>query len=77
MSEVTQHTSIRSLDEHDAAAYVGLAPATLRQARCYGKRDSHTPVPKHIKIGRAVRYLKEDLDAFLDKMRELTQVEAV
>jgi predicted DNA-binding transcriptional regulator AlpA len=62
----------RSLPEKSAAAYIGLAPATLRQARCYGKREGATPVPKHIKIGRSVRYLREDLDAFLDEMRENT-----
>ena len=26
--------------------------------------------PKFIRIGRAIRYLREDLDAFLDEMRE-------
>ena len=66
------NTYIRSLPEKDAAAYIGLAPATLRQSRCHGEREGRTPVPKHIKIGRAVRYLKEDLDQFLDEMRANT-----
>jgi predicted DNA-binding transcriptional regulator AlpA len=65
----------RSFTENDAAAYIGLAPSTLRQSRCHGEREGKTPVPKHIKIGRAVRYLKEDLDAFLDQMRERTDNE--
>jgi hypothetical protein len=64
-----ESNNVRSLPEKDAAAYIGLAPATLRQARCHGEREGKTPVPKHIKIGRAVRYLKEDLDSFLDQMR--------
>ena len=59
----------RALAEKEAATYVGLAPSTLRQSRCHGQRENHTPVPKHIKIGRAVRYLKEDLDKFLDDRR--------
>ena len=70
-----ENINVRSLPEKDAAAYIGLAPATLRQARCHGEREGKTPVPKHIKIGRAVRYLKEDLDAFLDQMRDLANKE--
>jgi hypothetical protein len=62
----------RAFTEGEAAHYIELAAATLRQGRCHGKREGHTPVPKHIKIGRSVRYLKEDLDAFLDEMRENT-----
>jgi predicted DNA-binding transcriptional regulator AlpA len=62
----------RSFTEKQASFYVSLSASTLRQARCHGKREGITPVPKHIKIGRAVRYLREDLDAFLDKMRAET-----
>jgi predicted DNA-binding transcriptional regulator AlpA len=70
-----QKQEIRSFTEKAAAQYVGLAAGTLRQARCHGKREGITPVPKHIKIGRAVRYLREDLDAFLDEMRSQTSQE--
>ena len=70
-----ESNNVRSLPEKDAATYIGLAPATLRQARCHGEQEGKTPVPKHIKIGRAVRYLKEDLDAFLDEMREQMNTE--
>jgi len=38
----------------------------LRQARMEGNRDKRTPAPKFIKVGRSVRYLKEDLDIWLD-----------
>ncbi len=65
--------SPRAWTEKDAAAYINLAPATLRQSRCHGKRKGHTPVPKHIYIGRSVRYLKEDLDSFLDELRDDAQ----
>lgn len=67
----------RSYTEKQASDYIELSTSTLRQARCYGEREGKTPVPKHINIGRAVRYLKEDLDAFLDKMRELANREGV
>ena len=64
---------VRAFTENEAGAYVGLAPATLRQARCHGERKGRTPVPKHIYIGRSVRYLKEDLDSFLDELRHDAQ----
>jgi len=34
-----------------------------------GPRRGRTPGPRWSKCGRAVRYLKEDLDAFLEKHR--------
>ncbi len=64
------NSPIRAFTENNAGPYVGIAPATLRQARCHGKRKGHTPVPKHIYIGRSVRYLKEDLDSFLNELRD-------
>jgi predicted DNA-binding transcriptional regulator AlpA len=72
MKQHTQETK-RAFTEKQASEYVELATSTLRQSRCHGEREGKTPVPKHIKIGRSVRYLKEDLDTFLDEMRELTQ----
>jgi hypothetical protein len=68
MSKAEKQSDVRSVNEISAANYIGLAPATLRQARCHGEREGKTPVPKHIKIGRSVRYLREDLDQFLDEM---------
>jgi len=67
-----QAPSKRAYTESEAANYTMIAATTLRQGRCHGDREGKAPVPKHIKIGRSVRYLKEDLDAFLDQMRELT-----
>lgn len=58
----------RALNEHEAANYIGLSPATLRQCRGSSRKDL-TPMPRHINIGRAVRYLREDLDAFLDEIK--------
>ena len=43
-----------------AAAYTGLAPATLERLRCTGGG------PRFVRYGRkAVRYLRSDLDAFM------------
>lgn len=56
-------------NESEAAFYVGLAKATLRQARCHGCVANKTPVPKHFRIGRSVRYHLDDLNTFIEEMR--------
>jgi predicted DNA-binding transcriptional regulator AlpA len=56
----------RALTEIETAEYIGMSRSFLRQARMEGNRDKRTSAPKFIKVGRAVRYLKEDLDLWLD-----------
>lgn len=56
----------RALTEHEAARYIGMSRSYLAQARMDGPRASRTPAPVFIKIGRSVRYLREDLDAWRD-----------
>jgi predicted DNA-binding transcriptional regulator AlpA len=56
----------RAYTEIEASTYINMSRSFLRQARMEGNRDRRTPAPKFIKIGRAVRYLKEDLDNWLD-----------
>ena len=46
----------------------------LRQARMDGNRENRTPAPPFIKIGRAVRYLREDLDAWLESFVRRTHL---
>ncbi|MGD9597626.1 MAG: helix-turn-helix transcriptional regulator [Steroidobacteraceae bacterium] len=57
------------LDEHDAAAYVGMSTAFLRCGRMHGKLGNRTPSPPFLKLGRAVRYDRRDLDAWLAERR--------
>lgn len=57
----------RALTEEQTANYIGMSRSYLRQARMDGHRNNRTPAPPFIKIGRAVRYLKEDLDQWLDE----------
>ena len=64
------HITRRALNEREAAHYIGLSPYTLRKARSEGPRKNHTAVPPHIKLGRSVRYLIDDLDLFLDRQRD-------
>ncbi len=67
------HTNIspRALSEQEASAYIGMSRSYLRQARMEGNRDNRTPAPPFIKIGRSVRYLREDLDTWLNQFSRL------
>jgi predicted DNA-binding transcriptional regulator AlpA len=51
----------------EAARYIAMSESFLRQARMDGDRENRTPGPPFLKIGRAVRYLKHDLDAWLER----------
>jgi excisionase family DNA binding protein len=54
------------LDRKTAARYLGVSPGTLAVWDCT-KRYSLNP----LKVGRSVRYRKDDLDKFLE--RQLTK----
>jgi len=54
-----------TLTEKEAAEYIGMSPSFLRQDRMNGYRINRTPGPRFLKIGRSIRYLKEDLEAWL------------
>ena len=60
----------RALIEPDAAEYIGMSVSFLRQSRMDGMRENRTPGPKWIKLRRSVRYLIEDLDAWLESYRQ-------
>jgi hypothetical protein len=53
------NTMSRGLKDTEAAAMLGLHPQTLRNMRCKGEG------PAYYKIGRAVRYLPEDLISYV------------
>lgn len=55
--------------ERETAEYIGMSRSFLRQDRMNGIRENRTLGPKFLKIGRSVRYLKEDLDNWLDQRR--------
>ena len=68
----------RAYTEQETSTYIGMSRSFLRQARMEGQRKNRTDAPPFIKIGRAVRYLKEDLDRWLDshtKLDHLSQEE--
>ena len=55
-----------TLTEEDAARYLSVSRAFLTASRL---RDRRCDGPPFVKIGRAVRYLLADLDAFLAARR--------
>lgn len=60
----------RVLNEGEAANYICISRSFLSQDRMNGTLKNRTPGPKYIKIGRPVRYLKDDLDSWLDNHRQ-------
>lgn len=55
--------AVEMLNEKQAAQYLGLSVRTLQGYRCQMRP------PAWIKLGRAVRYLRSDLDRFLNSNR--------
>jgi hypothetical protein len=56
----------RAYTEKEAAEYIAMSRAFLRQDRMNGFRKTRTPGPNYIRFGRNIRYLKEDLDVWLE-----------
>jgi predicted DNA-binding transcriptional regulator AlpA len=60
-----------ALTEAQAATYLNVSPQFLRLNRHYGNRPGHAEGPPFIRLGggRSIRYLKIDLDAWLNAHR--------
>lgn len=56
----------RCLTEKEASQYLGMSISYLQKDRSEGKIKKRTPGPKFLKIGKSVRYLKEELDQWLE-----------
>lgn len=74
MSQTTAAFENRALSERQAASYIGMSRSYLAQSRMDGPRENRTPAPPFIKIGRSVRYLREDLDRWLDSFNRLSHL---
>jgi len=66
MSTVDYH---RVLTEKEAALYITMSRSFLRQDRMNGHRMGRTHGPPYIRIGRSIRYLRDDLDTWLEQLR--------
>ena len=63
------HPEKNSFTEREAAEYIGMSRSFLRQDRMNGTRVNRTEGPTFVKVGRAIRYLKHDLDNWLQEHR--------
>lgn len=62
----------RAYKEDKAAIYCGVSRSFLRQSRMNGERENRLPGPPFIKMGsRSIRYLKEDLDKWLESFQKV------
>lgn len=59
-----------TMNEAQAAEYLGVSVFFLRKYRSEGNVDGRTPGPPFLKLGRCVRYLPEDLDTWLRDNRQ-------
>jgi len=57
------------LRDEEAAAYIGMSAAYLRADRCRGHIGGSTPGPAFLRMGRTIRYRREDLNAWLAERR--------
>jgi len=69
-AKMSTPTNVNAVSEKDAAIYICMSRSFLRQGRMNGDRENRTPTPPYLKIGRSVRYLKQDLDTWLEQFRQ-------
>lgn len=55
------------LNERQTSQYLNLSLAFLRRRRSQGTPPGSIPGPKFLKLGKAVRYRLEDLNAWLEE----------
>ncbi len=63
-------TPKRGFNEYEAAEYLGLSRSTLAQGRMNGIRENRIVCPPHVKVGKKVLYLIDDLDNWLQSNRQ-------
>lgn len=59
------------LTEVEAASYLTMSPDFLRLARQRIRANGTSSGPPYIKIGRSVRYMRTDLDAWLRENKKI------
>jgi len=64
----------RALSESQAAIYINMSRSFLRQDRMNGLRSGRAPGPIYVKIGTRIRYLKDDLDDWLEANRVVREL---
>lgn len=59
-----------AMNDEQAAHYIGFCREWLRNSRKPSRGPATLPGPPFVKVGRAVRYLRADLDAWLAAHRQ-------
>ena len=57
------------LTEKEAAAYINMSVSYLQKDRMNGALKNRAPGPAYLKIGRSVRYFKDDLDIWIQDFK--------
>ena len=65
MTEDVLIEKIEVLTEKEAAKYIRMSRSFLRQDRMNGYRTGRTRGPVYMKLGRSIRYRRQDLDEWL------------
>lgn len=60
---------VEILTEAEAAKYIGMSRSFLSQDRMNGYREGRTQGPDFFKLGKSIRYHRDDLDSWLMKHR--------
>ncbi|MBI4404782.1 MAG: helix-turn-helix domain-containing protein [Deltaproteobacteria bacterium] len=61
--------SKETLTEQEAAAFLSISRASLRQSRMNRTRKNRLPPPPFCKVGRRVIYIRSDLQKWLEAHR--------
>jgi excisionase family DNA binding protein len=59
----------RYLTTKEASTLIGMSESFLRRSRSEGTIGNRTPAPPFYKIGRTVRYHKDDLEKWMEAFR--------
>lgn len=65
MNNEVKIVQVEILTEGEAAKYIGMSKSFLNADRSNGPRKNRTKGPAYLKLGRSVRYQKNDLDEWL------------
>ena len=66
-AEPVTESPTKLLTEKEAAYFLGVSLAFLRESRCYGSRHNRASAPKFVKAGRMVRYDMNDLLEWVER----------
>jgi hypothetical protein len=56
------------LNEHQAAALLGVSVSYLRKSRCQGKIGKRTPGPKFVRVGGKIMYPRTNLNEWVSSL---------